>query len=104
MSSYLFRSLTHIFSNAPSLVHCWNLLWHVDPEPYSLGNDFHWHPVLKMYRIPSSTFLNGTGGLPFVPGSFSFPNIGAISSQRSSGIRLMVGSLSMMHGIGRESP
>lgn len=97
MSSYLFSSLTHILSNTPCLTHCWNLLWHVDPEPYSLGRAFHWHPVLRTYRIPSSTILNGAGGLPLVLGSFSLPRRGAISIQRSLGMRLIVGSfLSML--------
>ena len=51
-----FDNLTHVFLKTSSLIHSWNLLWHVEPEPYSVGSIFHWHPVLKMYRIPSSTF------------------------------------------------
>jgi hypothetical protein len=42
--------------------------------------------------MPSRTFLYGTGGLPLVPGFFSSPRRGAISTHKSSGIRLMVGS------------
>ena len=62
LSSYSFNNRVHIFLNISILIHCWNRLWrHVEPEPYSLGSIFfHWHPlVLRMYRIPSSTFLNG---------------------------------------------
>jgi len=44
-SSYRSRSFIHSFWNTPALTHSWNRLWHVDPEPYSAGNAFHWHPV-----------------------------------------------------------
>jgi hypothetical protein len=55
--SYIFNNLAHNLSNIPDSLHSWNLLWHVEPEPYSLGNIFHWHPVLKTNMIPSNTFL-----------------------------------------------
>ena len=40
--------------------------------------------------MPSMTFLNGTGGLPLVPGFFSSPSTGAMSAHISSGMHLMV--------------
>ena len=91
-SSYLPRSFAQSSLKTPSFTHRWNLRWTVDTEPYSLGRDFHWHPVPRTWSTPSMAFLNGTGGLPLVPGFFSSPSRGAISAQRSSGIRLIVGS------------
>ena len=44
-SSYRSRSFTHSFWKTPFLTHSWNRLWHVEPEPYSAGNAFHWQPV-----------------------------------------------------------
>ena len=45
--SYSFNSLIHILLKMPVLFHSWNRLWHVEPEPYSLGSIFHWQPVLR---------------------------------------------------------
>jgi hypothetical protein len=72
--SYFFSTLTHIFLKTSSSTHCWNRLWHVEPEPYSLGSIFHWHPVLRIYMMPSITFLNGTIGRPTVFPGFSLRN------------------------------
>ncbi|MGB6629362.1 MAG: hypothetical protein WBE61_14655, partial [Nitrososphaeraceae archaeon] len=58
----------------------------VEPEPYSFGSIFHWHPVLSTYNnIPSSTFLNGTIGRPIVSTGFSAGNMFFTSFHRSSG-------------------
>jgi hypothetical protein len=46
-SSYRPRSFTHSLWKTPFLTHCWNRLWHVEPEPYSAGKAFHWQPVLR---------------------------------------------------------
>jgi hypothetical protein len=64
---YSCNNRVHIFLNMSILIHCWNRLrWHVEPEPNSEGNIFHWQPVLRTYRIPSSTFLYGIMGRPIV--------------------------------------
>ena len=88
--SYIFNSLVQILSKIPDCIHSWNLLWHVEPEPYSLGNIFHWHQVLKTDMIPSSTFLYGTIGLPMVFSGFSSGKIILISFHRLSGMRMIV--------------
>jgi hypothetical protein len=47
-SSYSFSSLTHNFWNTFDNTHSWNRLWQVvEPEPYSFGSIFHWHPVIR---------------------------------------------------------
>src|SRR3954453_12658204 len=57
---YSSNNLVHIFLNMFSLTHHWNRRWQVEPEPYSEGsNIFHWHPVLRTYKMTSITFLNG---------------------------------------------
>ena len=89
-SSYISNSLTHNFWNTSDTIHCWNRLPDVEPEPYSFSNIFHRHPVLKTYRIPSRTLLNGTTGRPIVLFDFSGGSISLISSHKSSGILLMV--------------
>src|SRR5678816_1175817 len=45
--SYSFNSPIHILLKTSNLTHSRNLLWHVEPEPYSPGSIFHWHPVLR---------------------------------------------------------
>jgi len=57
--SYSFNNLAYIFLKMTVWTHCWNRLWHVEPEPNSFRSIFHWHRVLRTYRIPSSTFVNG---------------------------------------------
>jgi hypothetical protein len=57
----------------------------VEPEPYSLGSIFHWHPVLSIYNTPSSTFLNGTTGRPIVSTGFSAGSMFFTSFHRSPG-------------------
>ena len=90
-SSYNFSILAHNFWNTLDEDHCWNRLWQVDPEPYSLGSIFHWHPVLNTNRIPSNTFLNDTAGRPIVLFGFSDGSIKLISFHNGSGILLTVG-------------
>jgi hypothetical protein len=74
----------------PNCIHSWYLLWHVEPEPYSLGNIFHWQPVLRTNTIPSSTFLYGIMGRPIVFSGFSSGKIFLISFHKSSGILVIV--------------
>ena len=88
--SYDCNSLIHTFLKMSNSTHSWNLLWHVEPEPYSAGSIFHWHPVLRMYGTPSSAFLKGTVGRPIVLGGFSLGKTHLISSHNSSGILSMV--------------
>jgi len=86
LSSYSSNNLIHNFLKTSSLTHSWNRLWQVEPEPYSLGSIFHWHPVLRIYMMPSITFLNGTIGRPTVFSGFSLGRTATISSRNSSGI------------------
>jgi hypothetical protein len=51
-----------------------------------------WHPVLKMYGTPSSTFLKGMIGWPIVLGGFPLGKMILISFHSSSGIWSMVQS------------
>ena len=88
--SYSSNSLIHIFLNMSNWTHCWNLRWHVEPEPNSFGSIFHWHPVLRTYRIPSSTFLNGIMGRLTVYLGFSYGKRSEILSHNSSEILEMV--------------
>ena len=57
----------------------------VEPEPYSLWSIFQWHPVLIIYNIPSSTFLNDTTGRPIVSTGFSAGSMFFTSFHRSPG-------------------
>ena len=59
-SKQSFQSLEKI----PALVHFWKCSWAAEPEPYSRGNIFHWHPVLRTYRIPLKIVRWGVGGRP----------------------------------------
>jgi hypothetical protein len=89
-SSYRVSSLPHSRSNSPASTHAWKRRWHVDPDPYSRGKAFHWHPVRSTYRMPSMTWRKGTTGRPFVPGGFSGGKSGLSWAQRSSGMRQIV--------------
>ena len=88
--SYFFSTLTNIFLKTSSSTHCWNRLWHVEPDAYSLGSIFRWHPVLRICMMPSITFLNGTIGRPTVFPGFSLGKTAMISSHNSLGIFVMV--------------
>ena len=70
ISSECSNSLSTI-SEIYQTIHCWNLLWQVEPELYSFESTFHWHLVLNTCIIPSITFLNGTIGGPTVLFDFS---------------------------------
>ena len=75
LSSYSSNNFIYIFLNISNWTHCWNLRWHVEPEPNSLGSIFHRHPlVLRTSRIPSITFLKGTIRRPTVLFGFSVGN------------------------------
>ena len=82
--------MAYIFLKISIWTHCWNRLWHVEPEPNSFGSIFHWHPVLRTCRIPSSTFLNGITGRPTVYLGFSYGNRSFLMSHSSSEILIMV--------------
>ena len=90
LSSYAFSNLIHIFLKTSSLTHFWNRLWQVEPEPYSLGSIFHWHPVLRTYMTPSITFLNGTIGRPTAFWGFSLDKTVATLSHNSPGVFVIV--------------
>jgi hypothetical protein len=59
-SKQSFQSLEEI----PALVHFWKCSWAAEPESYSRGSIFHWHPVLRTYRIPLKIVRWGVGGRP----------------------------------------
>jgi hypothetical protein len=59
-SKQSFQSLEKI----PARVHFWKCSWAAEPEPYSRGSIFHWHPVLRTYRIPLKIVRWGVGGRP----------------------------------------
>ncbi len=59
-SKQSFQSLEKI----PALVHFWKCSWAAEPEPYSRGSIFHWHPVLRTYRIPLKIVRWAVGGRP----------------------------------------
>src|SRR4051812_27819462 len=90
LSSYSFNNLIHIFLKISNSIHCCNCLWHVEPEPYSFGSIFLLHPVIRTYRIPSITFLNGIAVRPMVSFGFSYGKSSSILSHNSSEIVVMV--------------
>ena len=73
--SFSFNNLIHIFLKISNSIHCWNLLWLVEPEPNPLGIIFHWQQVLRTCRIPFITFLNGIIGRPIVLFGFSVGSV-----------------------------
>ena len=62
--SYSSRQSLQSLEKIPALVHFWKCLWAAEPEPYSRGSIFHWHPVLSTYRIPLKMVRWGVGGRP----------------------------------------
>jgi len=84
-SSYSSKQTRQIHSNTNARVHCWKCRWTVDPEPYSLGIIFHWHPVRSTYRIPSMIFRWSFAGHPPLGDCGSGGTNGAIFSHISSG-------------------
>ena len=91
-SSYRASNFAHSFSKMPARSHSWKRLWHVDPDPNSLGTAFHWQPVRNTYKMPSSTVRNGTWRRPTSPRGRGGGSNGSSSFQRSSGIRQIVAS------------
>jgi len=63
-SSYSSRQSLQSLEKIPAVVHFWKCSWAADPEPYSRGSIFHWHPVLNTYRIPLKMVRWGVGGRP----------------------------------------
>ena len=63
-ASYSSRQSLQSLEKIPALVHFWKCSWAADPEPYSRGSIFHWHPVLNTYRIPLKIVRWGVGGRP----------------------------------------
>ena len=91
-SSYSMSRRAQSRLKIPAATHAWKQRWHVEPEPYSRGSAFHWQPVRRTYRTPSSTWRKGTTGRPGVPGGFSGGKRGWSSAHNSSGIRQIVRS------------
>src|SRR5271157_946901 len=60
--SYSSKQSLQSLENPPALVHFWKCSWAAEPEPYSRGSIFHWHPVLRTYRIPLTIVRCGVGG------------------------------------------
>ena len=51
-SSYSCKHSRHNSWNTPERTHAWKWRWPDEPEPYSRGILFHWHPVRNTYRMP----------------------------------------------------
>jgi len=62
--SYSSRQSLQSLEKVPALVHFWKCSWAAEPERYSRGSIFHWHPVLSTYRIPLKMVRWGVGGRP----------------------------------------
>jgi len=83
--SYSCKNNFQILEKIPALVHFWKWAWAADPEPYSRGNIFHWHPVRKTYRIPLKMTRWGEGGRPPLGERRSSGKRGWTLAQNSSG-------------------
>ncbi len=62
--SYSSRQSLQSLEKIPALVHFWKCSWAADPEPYSRGSIFHWHPVLNTYKTPLKMVRWEVGGRP----------------------------------------
>jgi hypothetical protein len=80
-SKQSFQSLEKI----PALVHFWKCSWAAEPEPYSRGSIFHWHPVRRTYRMPLKIVRWGVGGRPPLGERASSGTKGPTLAQNSSG-------------------
>lgn len=63
-SSYSFRQHFQSRPNTPCRTHFWKWACATEPEPYSRGIIFHWHPVRNTYKMPLKTSRCGVGGRP----------------------------------------
>jgi len=63
-SSYSSKQVCQSLEKIPALAHFWKCSWAAEPEPYSRGSIFHWHPVRRTYRIPLKMVRWGVGGRP----------------------------------------
>jgi len=63
-SSYCSKHSRHNSWNTPERTHAWKWVWAVEPEPYSRGIIFHWHPVRSTYRTPLNTTMCDIGRRP----------------------------------------
>jgi hypothetical protein len=62
--SYSSRHSLQSLEKIPALVHFWKCSWAAEPEPYSRGSIFHWHPVLNTYKMPLKMVRWDVGGRP----------------------------------------
>jgi len=86
-SSYSCKHSRHNSWNTPERTHPWKWRWADEPDPYSRGIIFHWHPVRSTYRMPLKTIRCGLGRRPpFGPIGWSVIS-GERIFQNSSGIR-----------------
>jgi hypothetical protein len=63
-SSYCYKHSRHKSWNTPERTHAWKWRWAVEPEPYSRGIIFHWHPIGSTYRTPLKMTRLGLGRRP----------------------------------------
>jgi hypothetical protein len=82
--SYSSRQSFQSLEKIPALFHFWKCTWAAEPEPYSRGSIFHWHPVLRTYRIPLKMIRWGVGGRPPLGERESSGKRGWILAQNSS--------------------
>jgi len=77
------KNLRQTLSQIPSSSQAFNLRQHVAGLGYRFGKSFHLAPVRKIHKMPSSTSLLLTGGLPTQPG-LGLGKSGSIFSHCSS--------------------
>jgi hypothetical protein len=83
--SYSSKQSFQSLEKTPALVHFWKCSWAADPDPYSRGSIFHWHPVRRTYRIPLKMVRWGVGGRPPLGERGSSGKRGCTVAQNSSG-------------------
>jgi hypothetical protein len=82
--SYSSKQSFQSLEKMPALVHSWKCSWAAEPEPYSRGSIFHWHPVLRTYRIPLKIVRWGVGGRPPLGERTWLGKRGSTMAQKSS--------------------
>jgi hypothetical protein len=82
--SYSSKQSLQSLENPPALVHFWKCSWAAEPEPYSRGSIFHWHPVLRTYKIPLKIVRWGVGGRPPLGERACLGKMGSTLAQNSS--------------------
>ena len=83
-SSYSNKQIFQSLEKIPARAHFWKCSSAAEPEPYSRGSIFHWHPVRRTYRIPLKIVRCGVGGRPPLGERTCFGERGSTLAQKSS--------------------